>query len=322
MDTAQGRHCGVRKAARRGVRRFTRKRECIFRRKSGRTSPFHEYLYFLRRRTEMSSIYGNILLILILRTIATNGSPKFDDGGFLPSSMAYLEKSGKAQDQVAMASSQGDSRGETSTKRGDAETNDITGREQEPRFGFTNIGSTGSGYGVSNYAPAKIDLGGLLLGAIIGVGSILIIPKLLYVLSGTYGAYARSEENGFAQMMTRLDDALARHGIDTTSCMQRAVCGYSQEAAASVAEAERANEEERASSFARVLDALTTNQVFRTAMQGTAIQEAIEAGRAGRHCQRSYPHCGFSMETMLSLLSNVAAATNSRVVPSTAPAAL
>lgn len=46
---------------------------------------------------------------------------------------------------------------------------------------------------MSPYAPAKIDLGGLLLGAIIGVGSILIIPKLLYILSGTYGTYARSE---------------------------------------------------------------------------------------------------------------------------------
>jgi len=49
------------------------------------------------------------------------------------------------------------------------------------------------GYGVTPYAPAKIDLGGLLLGAIIGVGSILIIPKLLYILSGTYGTYARSK---------------------------------------------------------------------------------------------------------------------------------
>lgn len=48
---------------------------------------------------------------------------------------------------------------------------------------------------MSPYAPAKIDLGGLLLGAIIGVGSILIIPKLLYILSGTYGAYARSKLN-------------------------------------------------------------------------------------------------------------------------------
>lgn len=46
---------------------------------------------------------------------------------------------------------------------------------------------------MSPYAPAKIDLGGLLLGAIIGVGSILIIPKLLYILSGTYGTYARSK---------------------------------------------------------------------------------------------------------------------------------
>ena len=53
------------------------------------------------------------------------------------------------------------------------------------------------GYGVSTYAPAKIDLGGLFLGAIIGIGSILIIPKLLYVLSGTYGHYARSKAASF-----------------------------------------------------------------------------------------------------------------------------
>lgn len=57
------------------------------------------------------------------------------------------------------------------------------------------IDSALQGYGVSPYAPAKIDLGGLLLGAIIGVGSILIIPKLLYVLSGNYGTYARSKYN-------------------------------------------------------------------------------------------------------------------------------
>lgn len=105
--------------------------------------------------------------------------------------------------------------------------------------------------------------------------------------------------------MTKLDDVLARHGIDTTSCMQRAVCTYSQQAASSVREGNQLNDEKKMSSFDRMINTVTTNQIFRTAMEGTAIEEAIEAGKNGRSCSRVYPHCGFSMETMLSLLSNV-----------------
>ncbi|XP_076235257.1 uncharacterized protein LOC143179782 [Calliopsis andreniformis] len=271
----------------------------------------------------MSFNYQNLILLLFSSVAITGGSPKFDNGGFVPSSMAYLEKAAKSQDQIAMPS-QVDSRSET-LKRGDTDTNDITDRSQEPRFGFTNIGSTGSGYGVSTYAPAKIDLGGLLLGAIIGVGSILIIPKLLYVLSGTYGHYARSEESGVSQIVTKVDDVLARHGIDTTSCMQRAVCTYSQQAASSVKEANDLNDEEKVSSFDKIVETITTNQIFHTAMEGTAIQEAVEAGRAGRNCSRTYPHCGFSMETMLSLLSNAisaAAAVNTGTTAPTGPGTL
>ncbi|XP_017793711.1 PREDICTED: uncharacterized protein LOC108575433, partial [Habropoda laboriosa] len=253
---------------------------------------------------QMSFNFWNLLLFLISSAMVVIGNPKFNDGGFVPSSMIYMEKSAKSQDQLAQPS-QLELRSETASKRGDTETNDITDRSQEPRFGFTNLGSTGSGYGVSSYAPAKIDLGGLLLGAIIGVGSVLIIPKLLYVLSGSYGHYARSEDSGFTQIMTKLDDVLARHGIDTTSCMQRAVCTYSQQAASSMKEANQLNDDENVSSFDRVIDTITTNQIFNTAMEGTAIQEAVEAGRTDRNCSRTYPHCGFSMETMLSLLSNV-----------------
>lgn len=121
------------------------------------------------------------------------------------------------------------------------------------------------------------------------------------------------------QTLTRVDDVLARHGIDTTSCMQRVVCNYSQQAAAVVGEDGGSDDgaDDRVSSFERMVNAVTTNQVFRTAMQGTAVQEAMEAGRTGRNCSRSYPHCGFSMETMLSLLSNVVAAANARAATPT-----
>lgn len=53
-----------------------------------------------------------------------------------------MEKHAKAQDQIAMPS-QINQRDESS-KRGDSETNDITDRNQEARFGFTNVGGTGT----------------------------------------------------------------------------------------------------------------------------------------------------------------------------------
>ncbi|XP_076637893.1 uncharacterized protein LOC143350020 [Colletes latitarsis] len=270
----------------------------------------------------MSRNFRNFVFLLLSGTTVVRSSPRLVDGGFIPSSMIYLEESRKSPAEQPTMPSQVDLRSETTMKRDDTNANDITNRIQEPRFGFTNIASTGSGYGASTYAPAKIDLGGLLLGAIIGVGSILIIPKLLYVLSGTYGHYARSEENGVSEIVTKLDDVLARHGIDSTSCMQRAVCSYSQRAAASsTKEAKQLDDDqqdEQVSSLDRMVDAITTNRIFRTAMEGTAIQEAVEAGRTGRNCSKSYPHCGFSMETILSLVSNLMTAVAAvNAVPST-----
>ena len=113
------------------------------------------------------------------------------------------------------------------------------------------------------------------------------------------------DEGGFSNAMTKLDDALARHGIDTTSCMQRAVCTYAKKAADTMREANDISDDEKVTSFDRIVETLTTNQVFRTAMRGTAIQEAIEAGRQGQNCTRSYRHCGFSIDTVFGLLTNL-----------------
>ncbi|XP_008211697.3 uncharacterized protein LOC100115157 [Nasonia vitripennis] len=250
---------------------------------------------------EMNSISALVVALLV---VSVSCIPKFDDGGFKPSSIDYTQKAGKAQDQIALAS-QSKSRSD-----GDVKTaNDLSDRNQEPRFGFTNVGDN-TGYGVSSYAPAKIDLGGLLLGAVIGIGTILVIPKLLYVLSGSYGAYARSDDGGIAQVMTKLDDALARHGIDTTTCMQRVACSYSKQAAEAVKNSSTGeNDVDSVSTLDKLVDTLSSNQILRTALQGTAIQEAMEAGRNGQNCARTYQQCGFSTETMLSLLAKVAATT-------------
>jgi len=53
-----------------------------------------------------------------------------------------MEKQAKVQDQIAMPSSHIKQHDEVSKR--ESETNDIGDRGQEARFGFTNIGSTGS----------------------------------------------------------------------------------------------------------------------------------------------------------------------------------
>lgn len=86
------------------------------------------------------------------------------------------------------------------------------------------------GYG---YSPMKIDLGGVVLGAIIGVGALLIIPKIVGTLNGGYGYGGNyrsvdgvDQQFGLSEMMSKLDDILGKNNIDSTNCVQRAVCTY------------------------------------------------------------------------------------------------
>lgn len=62
--------------------------------------------------------------------------------------------------------------------------------------GYGNsLGGYGSYGGVGTYGKPSIDLGGVVLGAIIGIGSLLILPKILNVFSGhtsSSGGYYRS----------------------------------------------------------------------------------------------------------------------------------
>jgi hypothetical protein len=58
-------------------------------------------------------------------------------------------------------------------------------------------GSYGSGVGTP-YGKPSIDLGGVVLGTLIGIGALLVLPKILSVFSGQggvggAGGYYRSE---------------------------------------------------------------------------------------------------------------------------------
>lgn len=68
----------------------------------------------------------------------------------------------------------------------------------------TGYGNSLSGYGgyggtssLSGYGKPSIDLGGVVLGTLIGIGALLILPKIVNVFSGGHGGgaggYYRSE---------------------------------------------------------------------------------------------------------------------------------
>lgn len=62
--------------------------------------------------------------------------------------------------------------------------------------GYGNsLGGYGSYGGVGTYAKPSIDLGGVVLGTLIGIGALLILPKIVNVFSGhgSAGGYYRSE---------------------------------------------------------------------------------------------------------------------------------
>jgi hypothetical protein len=90
---------------------------------------------------------------------------------------------------------------------------------------------------VSTYAPLKIDLGGVVLGTLVGIGALLILPKLISAFGGGYGHYrsewvvffslnskanqiffpgADSDSTGITDMLSKVDDFLAQNNVVRT----------------------------------------------------------------------------------------------------------
>lgn len=77
-------------------------------------------------------------------------------------------------------------------KENDTKADSSSVNDRAERLGFsTGYGGTQgypySGSGVGVYSPLKIDLGGVVIGALIGIGALLIVPKFLSAFNGGYG---------------------------------------------------------------------------------------------------------------------------------------
>ncbi|KAM8703226.1 hypothetical protein ACLKA7_007931 [Drosophila subpalustris] len=178
-------------------------------------------------------------------------------------------------------------------------------KDRLERLGFgTGYGSLNGypgGTGLSAYNPIKLDLGGVVLGTLVGIGAIILIPKLLSAFHGGYGGYGRSDDHNdlasISNMINKIDDVLGQNNIDSTSCMQRAVCGYV-----------RSTENNMKSGISDQMDEfihmLAENSLVDYLLDGTAIKEALEHGKElnNRPCEELYASCPLDSASATNIL--------------------
>ncbi|XP_021920348.1 uncharacterized protein LOC110830134 [Zootermopsis nevadensis] len=196
-----------------------------------------------------TAVILSVTLLLVATDLCLSAPKKYEaTEGFLPSPSSYFLQSG---DQIAMESTPDNRTAIQERSHVTAESsNAIDERQQEPRFGFLTYGATAvqqnpGTTGLSSLnGQLKLDLGGVVLGAIIGFGAIFILPKILHVFNtghdgttgfgsggggvgGGFGYRSEDEKNtGIMDVLSRIDETLAHYNIDSSLCMQRAVCTY------------------------------------------------------------------------------------------------
>ncbi|EFA06329.1 uncharacterized protein Desi [Tribolium castaneum] len=178
------------------------------------------------------------------------------------------------------------------------------------RFGIpvSSYGSTGNGvqYGSNSgvgyvFSPMKIDVGGIALGALIGLGAVLIVPKLAAVFAGGHGY--RSLENDMSaitDVLARIDNSLEQHNIDSSTCMQRVICTY-------VNEAQRNMMTGEANTLDQFIYAVANNTLFSYMLDGTAVKQAVDMGKEGdiEKCASLYAKCPISKENVMKVIASL-----------------
>lgn len=128
---------------------------------------------------------------------------------------------------------------------------------------------------------------------------------------GAASSYARNLETGegllpvapFTSILNQLDDALAQYDLDSTSCLQRAVCSYVASSDASVREGD-------AGATEMIVSGLARSEWLEVLVGHSSFTQAVQMGRSGGNCQLQYPKCPFSLGGVLRFLSTYATLTS------------
>ncbi|XP_075221610.1 DM4/DM12 domain-containing protein Desiccate, partial [Lycorma delicatula] len=137
------------------------------------------------------------------------------------------------------------------------------------------------------YTPYKIDLGGVLLGAIIGFGAVVVLPKLLHVISSpasTHPGYGRSVDemtSGLVNIIDRVDFALHEQNINSTVCLERAFCQLLQ-----------------SSSSNSITASLMGNTLLMSMIEGSRIKTILEHSRSPNGCDNLVMRCPLNQEVL------------------------
>nr|XP_032288892.1 uncharacterized protein LOC6633109 [Drosophila virilis] len=178
-------------------------------------------------------------------------------------------------------------------------------KDRLERLGYTTGYGSLNGYpsssGLSAYNPIKLDLGGVVLGTLVGIGAIILIPKILSAFHGGYGGYGRSEDendlDSLSSMINKIESVLGQNNIDSTSCMQRAVCGY-------VRSTEKNIKSGVSDQMDEFIHMLSRNSLVDYLLDGTAIKEALEHGKETNEkaCEELYLSCPLDSKSATSIL--------------------
>lgn len=111
---------------------------------------------------------------------------------------------------------------------------------------------------------------------------------------------AEGDLSGLANMMNKIDDILGQNNIDSTSCMQRAVCSY-------VRSTESSMKEGSDDQFDHIVHTLTENSLVEYLLDGTAIKEALENGKKinGKECEVIYSSCPLNSKTAMDVVTKL-----------------
>lgn len=175
-----------------------------------------------------------------------------------------------------------------------------------PPSAYGNTGSGVQGYGppggVGYMVPMKIDIGGVAVGALLGLGAVLLAPKLLSIFHMVGPTYRSLDSNTSAitDLLSRIDNSLEQHNIDSSSCMQRIVCSY-------VNEAQKNKENGEATTMDELVYTLSNNTIFSYLLDGSAIKQAIDLGKQGSldKCASLYAKCPISRENVMQVIGNL-----------------
>ncbi|XP_039282341.1 uncharacterized protein LOC111049161 [Nilaparvata lugens] len=216
--------------------------------------------------------------------------------GFLPSPVKYFSQGQQEGGGGDTEKSQVDAQevGSSAHAPYDQNATSTSSRAQEARFGYPLSGD--GSYGMSGvYAPTRIDLGGVLLGAIVGFGAVLILPKLLHLLTVPVGSsphpYGRNVEEvttGLNSVLNRVDAALERENIDSSACIQRAIC-----------------ESVKASPSDGFINTLARNSLVSSLVKGSTVGGAVESARGFEGCSQFAAKCPFNQRIIANSLKSL-----------------